>query len=80
VSTIAIRGNRERASSYDFLRARIDIIGNAGVLWTGSYDLPDPDRDLDISLPTSVAGATSVKFTSLADEGIEPGLSEIEVF
>jgi len=80
VSRIAIRGNRERAGSYDFLRARIDIIGNAGVLSTGSYDLPNPDRDLDITLPSPVAGATSVKFTSLADESIEPGLSEIEVF
>jgi hypothetical protein len=80
VSRIAIRGNREYASGYDFLRANIDVVGDAGVLWTGSYNLPDPDRDLDILLPAPVTGATSVKFTSLADESTEPGLSELEVF
>jgi hypothetical protein len=80
VSRIAIRGNREYASGYDFLRARIDVVGSAGALWTGSYDLPNPDRDLDIILPAPVPGVTSVKFTSLADESSEPGLSEIEVF
>jgi hypothetical protein len=80
VSRIAIRGNREYASGYDFLRANVDVVGEAGLLWTGSYNLPNPDRDLDITLPAPVVGATSVKFTSLGDESSEPGLSEVEVF
>jgi hypothetical protein len=80
VSRIALRGNREYPSGYDFLRANIDVVGDAGVLWSGSYNLPNPDRDLDITLLVPVAGATSVKFTSLADEGREPGLAELEVF
>ncbi len=80
VSRIAVRGNREYASGYDFLRARIDVIGGSKVLWSGSYDLPNPDRDLDITLAAPLPGATSVKFTSLADESDEPGLAELEVF
>lgn len=80
VSRVAVRGNREYASGYDILRARIDLVGSGGVLWTGAYDLPDPDRDLDIKLPAPLAGVTSIKLTSLADESDEPGLSELEVF
>jgi hypothetical protein len=48
--------------------------------WAGDYDLPAPDRDLDVTLGTAVANARSVRFTSLADESSEPGFSELEVF
>jgi hypothetical protein len=80
VARIAIRGNREYASGYDFIRARIDVIGAGGTLWSNSYDLPNPDRDLDITLASPLTGVTGVKFTSLQDESLEPGLSELEVF
>jgi hypothetical protein len=57
------------------------VLGSGGdVLWEGDYDLPAPDRDLDLMLSTPVANALSVRFTSLADESSEPGFSELEVF
>jgi hypothetical protein len=80
ISRIAVRGNREYAEGYDFIRARIDVLGASGTLWSNSYDLPDPDRDVDITLASPMTGVTSVKFTSLQDESIEPGFSELEVF
>ena len=80
VGRIAMRGNREYASGYDFIRGKFEVLdGAGGVLWEGSYDLPAPDRDLDITMP-AVAGAHAVKFSSLADESDEPGFSELEVF
>jgi hypothetical protein len=81
VSRIAMRGNREYASGYDFIRGKFEVLGkNDAVLWQGSYDLPAPDADLDITLQSPVKNALSVKFTSLADESSEPGFSELEVF
>lgn len=81
VARIAMRGNREYASGYDFLRVKFEVRGNAGdVLWEGDYDLPAPDRDLDLTFATPIANALSVRFTSLADESDEPGFSELEVF
>lgn len=81
VGRIAMRGNREYASGYDFIRGKFEVLdGNDAVLWKGTYDLPPPDRDLDIVLPRPVSGARSVKFTSVADESTEPGFSELEVF
>lgn len=81
VARIAIRGNREYASGYDFVRARFEVLGSGGdVLWGADYDLPAPDRDLDLTFATPVADALSVRFTSLADESTEPGFSELEVF
>lgn len=81
VGRIAMRGNREYASGYDFLRGRFDVLNADGIaLWSQSYDLPAPDRDLDIFLPAPIAGAAAVRFTSEADESDEPGFSELEVF
>jgi len=81
VARIAMRGNREYASGYDFIRGKFEVLdANDAVLWQGTYDLPAPDRDLDITLPTPVKRALSVKFSSLVDESSEPGLSELEVF
>ncbi len=81
VARIAFRGNREYASGYDFMRGRFEVLDSEGdVLWEGDYDLPAPDRDLDVTLSTPVANALSVRFTSLADESSEPGFSELEVF
>jgi hypothetical protein len=80
VARIAIRGNREYASGYDFLRGTFEVLdASGGVLWHGTYDLPEPDRDLDVTLP-AVKAARKVKFSGLADESDEPGLSELEVF
>ena len=81
VSRIAMRGNREYASGYDYIRGRFDILAVGGAtLWTGSFSLPEPDRDLDIILPTPIAGAAKVRFTSLQDESSEPGFAELEIF
>jgi hypothetical protein len=81
VTRIALRGNREYTSGYDFVRGRFEVRGDAdAVLWSGSYDLPQPDRDLDVVLPAPVTGARAVRFTSLQDESEDPGLGEIEVF
>jgi hypothetical protein len=81
VGRIAMRGNREYQSGYDFIRGRFELLGPTGaVLWSTSYDLPAPDRDLDIVLQAPVANVAAVKFTSERDESIEPGMSELEVF
>lgn len=81
VARIAMRGNREYASGYDFVRGRFEVLdASDAVLWKGTYDLPPPDRDLDIVLPRPVSGVRAVKFTSLEDESTEPGFSELEVF
>jgi hypothetical protein len=81
IGRIAMRGNREYASGYDFISGKFEVLDDGGaVLWSGDYDLPAPDRDLDITLPEPVSNARSVKFTSTADESDEPGFSEIEVF
>jgi hypothetical protein len=81
LTRVAMRGNREYMSGYDFLRGRFEVLGAGdAVLWSASYDLPEPDRDLDITLPTPIAGATAVKFTSEKDESVEPGFAELEAF
>jgi hypothetical protein len=81
VARIAIRGNREYASGYDFLTAKFELLGaDEDVLWHGTYDLPGPDRDLDIVLPKTFDDVFSVRFSSIADESDEPGFSELEVF
>ena len=80
VARIAMRGNREYASGYDFLRGTFQVLDASDkVLWKGDYDLPEPDRDLDVTLP-AVDNARKVKFIALADESDEPGFSELEVF
>lgn len=80
VARIAMRGNREYASGYDFIRGTFEVLdANDAVVWQGTYDLPEPDRDLDIVLPEPARGR-SVRFTSLADESTEPGFAELEVF
>jgi hypothetical protein len=81
VERIAMRGNREYASGYDFVRGTFALLGADGdAIWEGSYDLPGPDRDLDIVLPSSVEGVSALRFTSLEDESTEPGFAELEVF
>jgi hypothetical protein len=81
VSRIAMRGNREYASGYDFLNGRFEVLdASDSVLWEGTYDLPAPDRDLDLTLPAPLSNAVAVRFWGLADESLEPGFSELEVF
>jgi hypothetical protein len=81
VGRIALRGNREYTTGYDFLRARFEVLGPGGApLWSAAYELPEPDRDLDITLPTPIPNATAVRFTSERDESEDPGFGELEVF
>ena len=81
VSRIAMRGNREYASGYDFVEGRFEVLDAAGnPLWSETRLLPDPDRDLDIPFFPPVANASAVRFTSLTDQSDEPGFSELEVF
>jgi hypothetical protein len=81
VGRIALRGNREYESGYDFLRVRFDLLTAEGmVLWSRSFELPEPDRDLDIALPMPIARVTTVRFTSERDESEDPGFGELEVF
>ncbi|MES1172245.1 MAG: hypothetical protein ABUL77_03320, partial [Bacteroidota bacterium] len=81
VARIAMRGNREYAAGYDFTEGWFEVTGADGAsLWKARYLLPQPDRDLDIVFPAPIAGAAAVRFTSIADESVEPGFSELEVF
>jgi hypothetical protein len=81
LSRIALRGNRAWATGFDFLTGRIEVLDNkGGVTWTGAFDFPDPDRDFDIALLAPLSNVASVRFTGLADEGVGPGLSELELF
>ena len=81
VGRIAVRGNREYASGYDFVEGRFEVLDAAGnPLWSETRLLPDPDRDLDIPFFPPVANASAVRFTSLFDQSDEPGFSELEVF
>jgi hypothetical protein len=81
VGRIAMRGNREYASGYDFIEGRFDILDvNGAVLWSEDRLLPDPDRDLDLLVEPRVANASSIRFTSVQDQPDEPGFSEFEVF
>jgi len=81
VGRIAMRGNREYASGYDFIEGRFDLLDvNGAVLWTADRLLPDPDRDLDILVEPRVGNVASVRFTSVQDQPDEPGFSELEVF
>jgi hypothetical protein len=50
------------------------------VLWSGASDLPQPNRDLDVTLPAPIAGALAVRFTSEKDESEDPGFGELEIF
>jgi hypothetical protein len=81
VTRLALRGNREYTSGYDFIRGRFEVRGEGeAILWSASYQLPEPDRDLDVILPAPIAGARAVRFTSEQDESEDPGLGELEVF
>jgi hypothetical protein len=81
VSRVAIRANREYLTGYNFLRGTIQILTASGtILWSGSFDFPSNERDLDVLLPTPIARASSVRFQGEKDEGRGPGLAEIEVF
>ena len=81
VNRISMRGNREYANGYDFLRGKFEILGAGGaVLWMQSLDLPEPDRDLDVVIPMPVANATAVRFTSERDESVDPGFADLQVF
>jgi IPT/TIG domain len=81
VARIAVRGNREYTAGYDFLRARLEVLGEGDVvLWSGSYALPEPDRDLDLTLPAPVPAAKAVRFTSERDESPDPGFGELAIF
>jgi hypothetical protein len=80
VGRIAMRGNREYASGYDYVRGTFQLFDAAGdEVWGGPYDLPGPDRDLDITLVVPVMART-LRFESLEDESDEPGFSELEIF
>jgi hypothetical protein len=80
IERIAMRGNREYASGYDFIRGRFSLLdANGDVVWEGVYDLPAPDRDLDITLASPVR-ALELRFDSLEDESGEPGFAELELF
>ncbi len=80
VTAVNIRGNRSFANGFDFFRGRIELFGASGgaALHSVEVDLPGPTRDLDVDVPDTV-GVRRVRFTSLADESNEPGLSEIQV-
>lgn len=80
VGRIAMRGNREYASGYDFIRGSFELLDASGdTVWHGTYDLPGPDRDLDITLSTPIK-ARALRFESRQDESDEPGFSELELF
>jgi hypothetical protein len=81
VSRIAMRGYRDYDAGYEFLRGKFEVLGDAGaVLWSGSYDLPAPSGDLDLTLPAPVSAATAVRFTGEKDVSEDPGFGELEVF
>jgi hypothetical protein len=81
VGRIGMRGNREWASGYGFIKGLFEILNGSDdeVVWKGVYSLPALDRDLDIAIPPGVKGR-KVRFTSVEDETYGPGFSELEVF
>ncbi len=81
VGRIALRGNREYMSGYDFIRVRFEVVGAGdAIIWSSAFDLPQPDRDVDVFLSKTLTGVTAVRFVSEADESSEPGFAEFEVF
>ncbi|MGE0454288.1 MAG: carboxypeptidase regulatory-like domain-containing protein [Vicinamibacteria bacterium] len=61
-------------------RARVEVVDAAGgALFAQDLELPLPLRDLAYVLPAPVAGARSVRVTSLADSGSTAGFGEIAV-
>ena len=81
ITRVAVRGSREYTAGYDFLRARLEVLGDDGaLLWSAAYELPQPDRDLDLVFAAPVANATAVRFRSERDESEDPGFGELEIF
>jgi hypothetical protein len=81
VARIALRGNREYTTGYDFLRARFELLGEGdAVLSTTTHQLLEPDRDVDVTWAAPVAGVKAVRFRSEADESEDPGFGELAVF
>jgi hypothetical protein len=81
LTRLALRGYRDYTAGYALLRVRFELLGEGGApLWSGSYDLPPPDRDLDLTLPAPVAAVSAVRLTSEKDESEDPGFGELELF
>ena len=79
VSKVRVKGNRTSPDGFDFIQGTFlgfdenDVeIYNSGLVL-----LPLPDRDLEVL--AGVAGVRKVRFTSIVDESLTPGLSEFEV-
>jgi hypothetical protein len=80
VARVHVRGNREYPDGYDYIEGLVEVYDGGTMLYGASHMLPAPRRDIDVVFGSPLQAATSVKFTSVVDESIEPGLSEIEVF
>ncbi|MDH5763134.1 MAG: Ig-like domain-containing protein [Nitrospinota bacterium] len=80
VSLIKLLGNRINPDNHDFTQGVLQGFDeNDNVIFdSGLVTLPLPDRDL--ILPVSLDGLRKMKFTSVVDEGLNPGLSEVQVF
>ena len=81
VDEIQMFGNRSYANGYDFHAGRFELFDvSGGVLFdSGVVDLPAPDRDITVPV-SAVAGVARVRFTATADEGNDPGFSELVVW
>ena len=78
VSKIKLFGNRTNPDGFDFIQGIIHGFdeNDVEIFDSGLVTLPLPDRDLELA---GVDGLRKVKFTSIVDESLTPGLSEFEV-
>ena len=80
VTQIRMFGNREFANGHDFFSGIFqifDVDGNV-IFDSGDVPLPAPTRDLVVEVP-ELPNARRVRFTSTADESVDPGLAEFHV-
>ncbi len=80
VSELKMFGNREYANGYDFISGVFQLFDQSGneVYNSKVVELPAPHRDITLSIP-DISDVRRVRFSSMSDESMEPGFSELEV-
>ena len=79
VHRVGVRGSRTGGGFAS--RARLELLDASGqpAGAVEPFDLPGPDHDADVVLPSPAAGVARVRFVALAGSG-SPALGELQVF